>query len=134
MQIHRVIVAGLIFGLTVAVGGCASTGDSSSSTSSTSSASSSSEAAPTTTPVPANSRLAKVDIGMNEIQVRGVLGEPSNVRSYPTAKNWIPFYFGGDTVRQEWIYSRVGRVVFSNSSRFSRTFTVSDRIHNPDES
>lgn len=129
----------LIVGLAIALGGCSMINGSSDTTESTdSSAAASASATPAAeadvaTPVPANSRLAKIEIGMSETKVRNLLGDPGDARTYPTGKNWIPFYFGGDTFRQEWMYKGVGRVVFSNTSRFTRTFLVSDRIHDPSQ-
>ena len=70
---------------------------------------------------------------MSEQQVRLAIGEPSDIRGYPTGKNWIPFYFGGDTYRQDWTYPGVGKVIFSNSSRWSRTMTVVDRVADPNQ-
>ena len=138
MRLHRIIVVGLIFGLITLVAGCASTTDSSSSSSdSSSSGTAATPAKPTPTEniakVPKSSKLAKVELGMSDSQVRTLLGEPSNIRSYPTGKNWIPFYFGGDTYRFDWSYRNVGKVVFGNTSRFSRAIIVVDVIHNPDE-
>lgn len=67
--------------------------------------------------------LAGVTSGMNDIQVRNVAGEPQNSRSYQTGKQWIPFYFGPDTHRTEWIYDGKGQVVFSRN-RYSGGLSV----------
>lgn len=64
---------------------------------------------------PASSPLSKVEIGMNDTDVRNVLGNPDRANAYVTGKAWIPFYFGGDTTRTDWIYSGQGRVVFSRN-------------------
>ena len=88
--------------------------------------------APAAASVPAGSRLARIETGMTDLQVRKILGEPDNQSNYMTGKAWIPFYFGGDTHRSEWIYNRVGRVVFTRN-RWSGSLTVINRIHNPNE-
>lgn len=125
-QISRFVLIGLMAGILMGVGGCASSGGESKS------AEPAAAAAPTMQ-IPANSKLAKITIGMTEPEVRKVLGEPSNVHGYPTGKNWIPFYFGGDTYREDWTYPHVGRVIFGNTSRWSRTMKVVDLVANPDE-
>ena len=131
MRLRRIMLIGLAFGLMIALGGCASmTGDSSSDTSSSDSSSTN---APPVVTVPASSRLAKIEIGMTEDQVIAKLGAPTNRRGYPTGKNWIPFYFGGDTHRMDYIYKGVGRVIFGNASRFSRVMNVVELLHNPQE-
>lgn len=145
MRLQRIVIAGLVVGLTMALGGCASKTDSASSSKSSSestatatatskSTSSTSTAAVKTVPVLAGSSLSKIEIGMTDAEVRALLGEPASIRSYPTGKNWIPFYFGGDTYRFDWIYSKTGRVIFANTNRFSRSIKVVEVIDNPEES
>ncbi len=84
-------------------------------------------------PPPAGSPLAKVDLGMNDTEVRKVLGEPDNANGYMTGKAWIPFYHGPDTARTDWMYKDQGRVVFSRN-RYSGSLKVVRVIYNPDES
>jgi hypothetical protein len=138
MRLRRTVIAGSILGLTMALGGCASKTDSASSSKSTSESTatskSTSKAAAKTVPVLAGFSLSKIEIGMTDAEVRALLGEPANIRSYPTGKNWIPFYFGADTYRFDWIYSKTGRVIFANTNRFSRSVKVVEVIHNPEES
>jgi len=138
MRIQRISVIGLLMVFILALGGCASTGDSASGSESTSGSAASSDSTAKAKPektldIPKNSPLAKVELGMSEQQVRQLLGEPVDVRGYPTGKNWIPFYFGGDTYRFDWIYRNVGKVIFGNTSRFSRVTKVVDVIDNPNE-
>ena len=121
IQIRRVVVMGLVLGLMVAVGGCASSGDASTSGKVTQ-----------TMSIPRSSPLATLEIGMSDIKVRKAIGEPDDARSYMTGKAWIPFYFGGDTHRSDWMYSGVGRVVFSRN-RWSGALTVVDLRYNPGE-
>lgn len=134
-QIQGFALIGLIAGLALVIGGCASTGGGETATADASSA----EAAPAkkvepaAVPVPKGSKLAKIEIGMSEQQVRKAIGEPDDIRIYPTGKNWIPFYFGGDTMRADWSYTKVGKVVLSNSNRWARTMKVVELRPNPDE-
>jgi outer membrane protein assembly factor BamE (lipoprotein component of BamABCDE complex) len=67
------------------------------------------------TPARSGSKLARVKDGMSDNDVRRILGNPSQTRPYMTGKGWIPFYYGPDTHRTDWIYNKVGRVVFSRN-------------------
>ena len=60
---------------------------------------------------PPGSPLSKVTVGMNDTDVRRVLGEPTGSNAYMTGKAWIPFYYGPDTHRSDWMYAGKGRVV-----------------------
>lgn len=84
-----------------------------------------------TTP-PAGSALAKVSAGMTDIDVRKAMGEPDSSNSYQTGKAWIPFYYGPDTARADWIYTGQGRVVFSRN-RYSGGLKVVRVIYDPSE-
>lgn len=81
---------------------------------------------------PAGSALAAIELGWTDAQVRKVLGEPDNSNAYMTGKNWIPFYFGPDTHRTDWMYKGKGRVVFSRN-RHSGGLKVIRVLHNPNE-
>jgi outer membrane protein assembly factor BamE (lipoprotein component of BamABCDE complex) len=80
--------------------------------------------------VPDSSPLAKITIGMADTDVRKILGEPTTQRAYMTGKSWIPFYYGPDTSRTDYIYEGIGRVVFSRS-RYSGQLKVIDVAHDP---
>src|SRR5262245_61574207 len=54
-------------------------------------------------PPPHGSKLAKVKIGMTDVDVRKAIGEPTTSKSYMTGKQWIPFYWGPDTGRTDWM-------------------------------
>ena len=82
--------------------------------------------------VPAGSALAKVNVGMNDAQVRKALGDPDNANGYMTGKAWIPFYYGPDTHRTDWMYKGKGRVVFSRN-HYSGSLKVIRVLHNPNE-
>ncbi len=90
------------------------------------------QAKPMADAVPPNSPLAKIKLGMNDNDVRKILGEPDNSNAYMTGKAFIPYYYGSDTARSDWMYKGVGRVVFSRN-RYSGALKVIRLIHNPDE-
>ncbi len=129
-QTQGFLLISLMIGLVFAIGGCASSGGGETAAEKAPAAK---KVAKTAVPVPASSKLAKIDIGMSEQEVRKAIGEPDNMRGYPTGKNWNPFYFGGDTMRVDWSYSKVGKVVFSNPNRWTRNMRVIELRHNPDE-
>jgi outer membrane protein assembly factor BamE (lipoprotein component of BamABCDE complex) len=82
--------------------------------------------------VPDDSPLAKITIGMDDSEVRKVLGEPTTQKAYTTGKAWIPFYYGPDTSRTDYIYKGIGRVVFSRN-QYSGQLKVINVLHNPNE-
>ncbi len=84
------------------------------------------------TPPPAGSPLAKIELRMNDTQVRNILGAPDNANAYMTGKAWIPYYYGSDTTRTDWMYKGQGRVVFSRN-RYSGGLKVIRVIYNPNE-
>ena len=122
--IRVLMLSALAAVLMAGVSGCASTGAAGDS------GASSGSAARGMASVPASSPLSRIKSGMTDIQVRKILGEPDNSNSYMTGKAWIPFYFGGDTHRTEWIYNGTGRVVFSRN-QWSGAVTVVDLVHDP---
>jgi hypothetical protein len=63
-------------------------------------------------PPPADSPLAKVGHGMTEAQVLSLIGQPTSQSAGMTGKQFIPWYFGGDTERVVYYYKGQGRVVF----------------------
>ena len=69
---------------------------------------------------------------MNDAEVRKILGDPDNSNAYMTGKNWIPFYYGPDTHRSDWMYKGKGRVVFSRN-RYSGALKVIQVLYNPAE-
>jgi hypothetical protein len=81
---------------------------------------------------PASSKLAKVQPDMNDIEVRKIMGEPDDANAYMTGKAWIPFYYGPDTARTDWMYKGQGRVVFSRN-RYSGGLKVIRVLYNPNE-
>jgi hypothetical protein len=128
MRLGQTMSMGLVLSLVLTLGGCASSGGSRDGA-----AMSEPTAAPAMASVPAGSPLAAITSGMSETEVHSKLGPPSNRRIYPTGKNWIPFYFGGGTMRTDWIYTGIGRVIFTNTSKFGPNIEVVDVVHNPSE-
>jgi hypothetical protein len=78
--------------------------------------------------VPDDSPLAKITVGMDDSEVRKVLGEPTSQNAYMTGKSWIPFYFGPDTTRTDYLYDGIGRVIFSRN-QYSGKLSVIDLRH-----
>lgn len=66
-------------------------------------------------PAPSDSPLAKVKDGMNDTDVRRILGEPDSAKDYMTGKQFIPYYYGPDTARTEWIYKGLGRITLTRN-------------------
>ena len=81
---------------------------------------------------PAGSPLAAIKLGDGEHHVRKALGEPDNANAYMTGKAWIPFYFGTDVARTDWMYTGKGRIVFSRN-RYTGALKVIRVMHNSDE-
>ncbi|MFZ2267761.1 MAG: hypothetical protein WAV95_09300 [Azonexus sp.] len=67
--------------------------------------------------IPANSKWAKLQIGMEQPEVERILGGSSNdVRHMPTGKAFIPFYYGTDRYRYEVVYHGQGSVSYTGGS------------------
>lgn len=82
--------------------------------------------------IPASSPLSKVELGMSDTRVRKLIGDPDDSTSYQTGKAWIPFYYGTDVARTDWLYDGQGRVVFS-INRYSGQFKVINVMYDPDQ-
>jgi hypothetical protein len=82
------------------------------------------------TPAPAGSALAKVQPGMSDEEVRSLLGSPDDSKNYMTGKAFIPFYFGPDTHRSDWVYHGQGTVVFRRN-RYSGGLEVIHTAYEP---
>jgi len=132
---NRVLTALLLTAVLAALGACASgsSGSSSSTGSTTASEPAATPAAKTAdVPPPAGHPFSKVTVGMNDTEVRKVLGEPDNANAYMTGKQFIPFYFGPDQSRTDWMYKGKGRIVFSRNS-YSGALKVIRVMYNPSE-
>jgi outer membrane protein assembly factor BamE (lipoprotein component of BamABCDE complex) len=117
----------LLLMVSLATAGCAGSGGSAEKAQGASPAKAGTMAAP-----PAGSAMAKVTVGMTDAQVRKEMGDPDNTTAYMTGKAWIPFYYGPDTHRADWIYNGKGRVVFSRN-RYSGGLKVIDVRYDPNE-
>lgn len=60
--------------------------------------------------LPALYNVAKLDIGMQQIEVELLIGKPVDVDSHETGKRHITFYFCGDTQRIEAYYKNEGQL------------------------
>lgn len=63
-----------------------------------------------------NSKFARLQIGMSMQQVVDLAGPPTDRGAYVTGKAWIPFYFGSDRHRFEFVYKNQGRLIFAGGS------------------
>ena len=69
------------------------------------------------TGIPApNSKFTQLQIGMGMKQVTDIAGQPTDQGAYVTGKAFIPFYFGGDRHRFEFVYKGEGRLIFAGGS------------------
>lgn len=66
--------------------------------------------------IPANSKWAKLQIGMEQPEVESILGVSHDVHAYPTGKAFIPFYYGTDRTRYEVRYPNQGSVSYTGGS------------------
>lgn len=60
--------------------------------------------------------FTKLQIGMSMKQVTDLIGQPTDSGAYITGKAWIPFYFGSDRHRYEFVYKNQGRLIFAGGS------------------
>jgi hypothetical protein len=90
--------------------------------------------APPTVAIPANSPFAKIQVGMDIKEVTDLIGQPTDTSAHITGKQFIPYYYGGDTHRVEYIYKGLGRVVFAPPHAFTSDLRVIEINYNPNES
>lgn len=65
----------------------------------------------------ANSRFAKLQIGMGMNEVQDILGRvPDRFHSYESGKRWIPFYFGNDARRVQAFFKGEGCLIFTGGN------------------
>lgn len=62
------------------------------------------------------SQFTKLQIGMSMRQVTDLIGPPTDRGAYITGKAFIPFYFGSDRHRYEFVYKNQGRLIFAGGS------------------
>jgi hypothetical protein len=71
------------------------------------------EAAVVGTPA-ADSKFAKIQVGMYSKEVMDLIGPPTDQKTYMTGKAWIPFHFGSDNSRTEFHYKGEGVLTFAD--------------------
>jgi hypothetical protein len=84
-------------------------------------------------PPPADSPLAKVEVGMSPREVENILGAPNDENQYITGKAFIPFFYGQDRWRRAYFYKGLGRVVFAGGGGFSANARVQRVEYDPNE-
>ena len=67
--------------------------------------------------IPSGSLFVKIKNGMGEMQVKDLIGLPSDIHTGTTGKSWIPFYYGSDRTRTIYYYKGEGRIFFSGNGR-----------------
>lgn len=133
----RLLSALILVAMLAMLGACASSSSGSSSSTGSASGTTAAEPAkaaakPADVPPPAGHPFSKVTVGMNDTDVRKILGEPDNANAYMTGKAFIPFYYGPDTSRTDWMYKGKGRIVFSRNT-YSGALKVIRVMYNPSE-
>ncbi len=68
----------------------------------------------------AGSKFAKIHPGMSRQEVESLIGPPTSINGHITGKQFIPFYYGGDTYRTDWYYKNEGELTFANISYAGR--------------
>lgn len=72
------------------------------------------------------SLFSKLELEMGKFQVQKVVGNPDDSKRYPTAKRWLPYYYGTDTVREEFFYKGEGRLIFGGNQRLIKIIVDPD--------
>jgi hypothetical protein len=79
--------------------------------------------------------FSEIHEGMSQNEVEDMIGPPSATTGHMTGKAFAPFnYRGKDTVRMYALYKGVGRIVYSNDSRYSGVYRVREVLPDPNES
>jgi hypothetical protein len=84
--------------------------------------------------IPADSKFAKLQLGMSQGEVHEIIGQPTDSFTYSTGKMWIPFYFGNDMSRLEELYKGQGRITFTGSGVGGTNFKAYRIEYDPNES
>jgi hypothetical protein len=87
-------------------------------------------AQPTAKPIPKGHVFGKINEGMSDADVAKILGQPTDRHDYVNGKAFIPYYYGSDTSRSDWIYKGKGHVVFSRN-RYNGALSVIEVIYDP---
>jgi hypothetical protein len=86
-------------------------------------------------PIPADSPLAKVKVGMGMKEVHDLIGQPTDTDTHITGKQFNPFYYGGDTTRVTDLYKGLGRITYTRPHAFTGDMRVMDDgiVYDPSE-
>lgn len=78
--------------------------------------------------------LIKVTVGMTMEETYKTIGQPNAETDHLTGKQFVPFNFkGSDLKRTIALYKDAGQVIFSQASRFDRTWRVLEVIYDTSE-
>ncbi len=64
-------------------------------------------------------KFTRLQLGMDEATVQGLIGPPDVQFGYETGKRWIPFYSGSDVKRRVLIYHSEGCLLFTGKDTAS---------------
>ena len=131
MKVARTLVAPVAL---IALLGCANrnAGTASSSSSSAAPAAPEQDAAQaaSTKPIPKGHPFEKVKYDMTDADVKKILGAPTSVHAYPSAKTFMPYYYGTEGSREGWVYKGKGQVTFSKN-KYNGALTVIEVLYDP---
>ena len=120
----------------VGLAGCANRGSSSASNSSSSAPAPAAQPgqdaaqAASTKPIPKGHPFEKVKYDMTDAQVKQILGAPTATHAYPSAKTFMPYYFGTEASREGWTYKGKGQITFSRN-KYNGALTVIEVLYDP---
>jgi hypothetical protein len=66
----------------------------------------------------ANSKFARLQIGMTMKEVNSLIGTPNDLTRHETGKRWIPFYYGNDAQRMQALYQGEGCLTYTGGNVF----------------
>lgn len=79
--------------------------------------------------------FSQIHEGMSQEEVEDLIGPPTSTTGHVTGKAFAPFnYRGKDTVRMYALYKGIGRIVYSNDSRYSGVYRVREIVPDAQES
>jgi hypothetical protein len=79
--------------------------------------------------------FSQIREGMSQEEVEDLIGPPTSTTGHVTGKAFAPFnYRGKDTVRMYALYKGIGRIVYSNDSRYSGVYRVREIVVDAQES
>jgi hypothetical protein len=67
----------------------------------------------------ADSKFAKLKIGMQMQEIQNIMGHsPDRTHTHESGKRWIPFYFGNDVRRLQALYKGEGCLTFADGNEW----------------